>query len=566
MQRDTRVSNAPAPAHHTSARDLIDSVLDPGSNVSWDTPPEYGQISEEYRAQLERARARSGADEAVLTGSGTVNGIQVAYVVSEFGFLGGSIGAATARRIVAGIERATREGLPLLVSPSSGGTRMQEGTPAFAMMVSITAAVTRHKDARLPFLVYLRNPTTGGVMASWGSSGHFTFAEPGALLGFLGPRVVEIVSGEPLAPHVQTAENLTAHGVIDGVIPIQKLKPSVYKIVRVMLPGTPTHHEKLATGRIATKPLRSEPIPVWDSILLTRDSQRPGAGDIIDMLAHPGGLRSQDPEFTIDASGAAAVVDLEAPEPHLPCTAGVEGPINTNNNVIELSGTGDGRHGPAVRVVLARIDHQPVVIIGQERRRQPPLGTHQLGPAALRFARRGIALAQQLGVPLISIIDTPGAELSQAAEEGGMAGSIARTLGELVDVDVPTISVILGEGCGGGALAMLPADKVLCAENGWLSPLPPEGASAIMYHDDSHAPEMMEQQGVGARALLSAGIVDSIIPEPYDARSNHAEFVGDVIGSIAEAIWELNHEPTRVGRDQRFAHYLGLLNLGIGEH
>lgn len=150
----------------TSAHDLIQQVLDPNSFVSWDTPPEYGDISAAYRDALARAREKSGVDEAVITGEGTVGGTRVAFVLSEFSFLGGSIGAATARRIIAGIHRATEAGLPLLISPSSGGTRMQEGTPAFALMVSITTAVYRHKDAHLPFLVYLRNPTTGGVMAS----------------------------------------------------------------------------------------------------------------------------------------------------------------------------------------------------------------------------------------------------------------------------------------------------------------------------------------------------------------------------------------------------------------
>lgn len=231
----------------TSAHDLIQQVLDPNSFVSWDTPPEYGDISAAYRDALARAREKSGVDEAVITGEGTVGGTRVAFVLSEFSFLGGSIGAATARRIIAGIHRATEAGLPLLISPSSGGTRMQEGTPAFALMVSITTAVYRHKDAHLPFLVYLRNPTTGGVMASWGSAGHFTFAEPNALLGFLGPRVVELTTGVPMPDGVQTGENLARHGVIDGVISPSQLRESVLKIIDVLLPsdadGEPTAPE-----------------------------------------------------------------------------------------------------------------------------------------------------------------------------------------------------------------------------------------------------------------------------------------------------------------------------------
>ena len=144
---------------------------------------------------MQRARARTGLDEAVVTGEGRVHGRRVAVVACEFGFLAGSIGVRAADRLVRAVERATDERLPLLASPTSGGTRMQEGTVAFLQMVKITAAIGRHKAAGNPYLVYLRNPTTGGVLASWGSLGHVTVAEPGALIGFLGPRVYAALYG-----------------------------------------------------------------------------------------------------------------------------------------------------------------------------------------------------------------------------------------------------------------------------------------------------------------------------------------------------------------------------------
>ncbi|MDO4761989.1 MAG: carboxyl transferase domain-containing protein [Corynebacterium sp.] len=494
-----------------SAHELIHDVLDPGTFISWDSPPQYGPISDDYRASLARAQEKSGVDEAVVTGEGYVCGTRVACVVSEFDFLGGSIGAATARRIVTAIHKATELRLPLLISPSSGGTRMQEGTPAFALMVSITTAVYRHKDAHLPFLVYLRNPTTGGVMASWGSAGHFTFAEPDSLLGFLGPRVVELTTGTTIPHGVQSGENLARHGVIDGVISPQQLRTAVGKIAQVLL-SPPATSKPVVAHSEDDQHAKS----AWESIQATRDPRRPGLRDVFQVI------------------GA--------------------------DQIIELSGTGDGRLSPAIRVVLARIGGRPVVVIGQDRHAQPPLGQHPLGTAALRFARRGIALAQSLNIPLISVIDTPGAELSQAAEEEGMAGSIARTLGELVDVDVPTVSVILGQGCGGGALAMLPADKVLATSNGWLSPLPPEGASAIIYRDTVHAPAMMEEQKVSARALCEAGIIDGIIPEVPDAGHQPQVFAAAVLDHVAHALWELETNPQRVGRAQRFAHYEKLVD------
>ncbi len=491
---------------HTSAATLIAEILDKDSYISWDKTPYYGDISPDYHQALAKARDKSGVDEAVITGEGTVFGTRVAFVLSEFAFLGGSIGAATARRIIDAIHKATELRLPLLISPSSGGTRMQEGTPAFALMVSITTAVYRHKDAHLPFLVYLRNPTTGGVMASWGSAGHLTFAEPNALLGFLGPRVVELTTGRNMPEGVQSSENLAAKGVIDGVVSPKQLRAAVKKIIEVLL-----------TPPVTAEPVLSDnpcevPRPVaWDAITATRHANRPGLQQILNQLG--------------------------------------------TDQLIELSGTGDGRISPAMKVVLTRIGGRPVVIIGQDRLHQPPHAGTELGPAALRFARRGIALAKALQIPLISIIDTTGAELSQAAEEQGLAGSIARTLGELVDVDVPTVSVILGQGCGGGALAVMPADKVLAASNGWLSPLPPEGASAIIYRDTTHAPQMMAEQGVTAAALLDAGIIDEVIPEYPDAAKEPTAFINRVIDHISHALWELESHPKRVGREQRFRHY-----------
>ena len=142
----------------------------------------------------------------------------MAVAASEFGFLGGSIGVAAGERLARAVERATAERLPLIALPASGGTRMQEGTVAFLQMVKITAAVTAHKAARLPYVVYLRHPTTGGVLASWASLGHLTLAEPGAFIGFLGPRVYQALHGAPFPGGVQTAENLHAHGLVDAVV------------------------------------------------------------------------------------------------------------------------------------------------------------------------------------------------------------------------------------------------------------------------------------------------------------------------------------------------------------
>ena len=183
-----------------------------------------------------------------------------------------------------------------------------------------------------------------------------------------------------------------------------------------------------------------------------------------------------------------------------------------------LSGTGRGEAATTV-LALARFGGQPAVVLGQQR-----VVGGMVGPAALREARRGMALAAGLKLPLVLVIDTAGPALTVEAEQGGLAGEIARCLAELVTLDTPTVSVLLGQGSGGPALAMVPADRVLAALHGWLAPLPPEGASAIVFRDVDHAPELAAAQGIRSADLLRHGIVDAIVPEHPDAADEPMEF------------------------------------------
>ncbi|TQL66722.1 acetyl-CoA carboxylase carboxyl transferase subunit beta [Nocardioides albertanoniae] len=470
----------------TSA-ELIDLVLDPGTWSPWDTAPSYGDISEAYAADLARARERAGTDESVATGEARIAGRRVAVVLSEFKFLAGSIGRASADRLIAAIERATAEGLPLMAGPASGGTRMQEGTPAFVQMVRIAEAVTRHKEAGLPYLVYLRHPTTGGVMASWGSLGHVTVAEPEALLGFLGPKVYEVLNGRPFPSGVQVSENLFAHGLVDGVVPPDELAGLVDRVLAILdlrpAEKSPLQAEESRTP-VEKSPLQAEGSPADDSSCRSDASAEVDTWDAI--------TRSR----RIDRPGARALLRIAA------------------SDVVPLNGTGQGERDPGLIIALARFGSAPCLVLAQDRREQ----AHQpLGPEGLREAQRGMKLAAGLGLPVVTVIDTPGAALSAEAENGGIAGEIARTLGALVNLETPTLSLMLGEGNGGGALAFLPADRVVAAQHAWLSPLPPEGASAIVHGNADHAAEMAEAQQVLAVNLQQIGVVDRIVPETPDA-------------------------------------------------
>ena len=489
-----------------NARDLLDALLDPGTFRSWDTGPVGVRPGPAYAADLAAARKKTGLDESVITGAGLIGGRRVAVAASEFAFLGGSIGVAAGERLARAVERATAERLPMISLPASGGTRMQEGTVAFLQMLKITAAVTAHKAAHLPYVAYLRHPTTGGVFASWASLGHLTIAEPGALIGFLGPRVYQALNGAPFPEGVQTAENLHAHGLVDAVVAPGELAAFLDRVLTAL---TLASRQAPAPREAAAPP---EPAgmaggPAWESVLRTREAGRPGAADLI-------------------RAAATDTVPLQT------------GPLPQDGLIL----------------ALARIGGHPCVVIGQDRH-----GT-ALGPAGLRLARRGIRLAAELRLPLVTVIDTPGAELSPAAEQGGLAPEIAFCLADLVTHRGPIISLLLGQGTGGAALALLPADRTLAAEHAWLAPLAPEGASAIVYRDSRHAAELAAQQGIRSTDLAALGIVDRVIPEApggtlgCDLGQALRRDLGDALRQELADVTAQDEEARLAARARRFRH------------
>lgn len=493
-----------------TAHELIDTVVDEGTFVSWDESLDLDGLDETYLDTLDRAAERSGTDESVLTGSARIHGHDVALIVGEFRFLAGSIGRAAAGRIVAAIRRATTERLPLIAATASGGTRMQEGTPAFVTMVDISAAVVAHKAAGLPYLVYLRHPTTGGVFASWGSLGHMTIAEPEALIGFLGPVVYETVNGEPFPEGVQLAENLVDKGIVDAVVPTDQLAGIASRALTLLSATTEAHTHPQARDASPGSPAADGEDPVW--------------------RVTPFVSRPEPTQEEVDALWSAITVTRRDDRP------GVRELLRyAADDVIPLNGTGYGELDKGVMLALASFGGRSCVLVGQDRRYQV---SESMGPAALREARRGMRMATELGLPLVTVIDTPGADLSPNAEEGALAGEIARSIADMTALTVPSASVLLGEGTGGGALAMLPARRVIASSNAWLSPLPPEGASAILFKDTDHAPLLAARQRVGASQMLQDGLVDVIVPESPAAHEDPEGFAAAIGTAITEQITE----------------------------
>ena len=345
---------------------------------------------------------------------------------------------------------------------------MQEGAPAFVQMVAIAAALAEHRAAGLPYLVHLCGPTTGGVLATLGSAGDMTTAEPGAMVGFLGPRAFTAITGEEFPEGVQTAENLLSRGLIDEIVAWDQLR------------------ERWATilGLWADRPV-STPATGAD-LALVEGADVPGAPVGADQLW----------EY-VQVSRRADRVDSEQfLTEHL-------------SDRVVLSGTGQGDRAQGALVVLGRFRGIPVVVAATtDRRSGEPLTV-----GGLRTVRRGIALAQLWGLPMVTIVDTLGAQLSVEGEQSGIAGEISRVMLDLVAARIPTVALLLGAGTGGAALALLATDRIVAGSHTWVSPLAPEGAAAIR-HGGTHDPAQIAwDQRIGAHALAELGFIDRVVRE-----------------------------------------------------
>lgn len=480
-----------------TAPEIVALVADAGSFEAWDedvvsTDPLGFADSAPYPERLRRAAGKTGRTEAVLTGRATIEGLPTGIIAGEFGFMAGSVGVAAAERVARAFERSLQQSLPMIAMPRSAGARMQEGALGFVQMVKTASAVRSFRAGALPYAAYLLDPTTGGVLASWASLAHVTWAEPGALIGFAGPRVALLQTGRSLPEGVQTAENLRAHGVIDDVFERAEIRERAARWLAV------------ATGRRGAAGMLPEhdlgPVSrgdAWASIDHSRAEDRPGALDLLEACAA---------DFTL------------------------------------LGGDGQGGgDDPACLALVAHLGGMPVVVVAQER----TVGEQRahMTAAGYRKARRAFALADELDLPLLTIVDSPAADLSRAGEEEGLAAELARCLYDLAGLRPPTLAMLLGEGGGGGALALLPCDRVIAAEHAWLAPVAPEGASAIVYRTSERAAELAEAQGLASWELARHGIVDVVVNENPSADVERNAFLARAGRALVLELGNLLSQP-----------------------
>lgn len=440
---------------------MIENLVDEGT---WQ-PYEDGLASrdplewEDYADALEAAKAKTERDESVVAGAARIGGHSVSLAAFHFGFIGGSMGEVAGERIARAMEAAVERSVPFILYTSTGGARMQEGMRSLVQMPKVVAARIRLGRAGLPFIALLGHPTTGGVLASIGGLADATIAASGATVGFAGPRVSERFTGRELTEGSHTAENAFIRGLVDEVADKTDLKETTINALAAFAADTP---DEVAPPDEPSK--SSPPEDPWTVVQAARSPERPLAHELL---------------------------------------------LEMTESLFVLNGDRAGGSDPAVDAAVARLHGQRVVVLSLDRDRSP-------GPAAYRKAKRAIAIAGRLRIPIVTLVDTRGADPSEESEAGGIAWEIASLYEKLLSVLVPTISVVTGEGGSGGALAFAATDVLLAYEGSFFSVIAPELAAEILWRDAARGADAARRLRLGAHDLLRLGIADELVPEPPD--------------------------------------------------
>lgn len=477
------------------ARTRISMVVDKNTFEEWDegikesNPCQF----EGYSEKIVSLKAKTGLDEAIVTGRGKIDGNDTVIGICDTRFLMGSMGEVVGEKLTRAVEKATELKLPVIVFTCSGGARMQEGIVSLMQMAKTSAAIKKHDEAGLLYITVLTDPTTGGVTASFAMLGDIILAEPGALVGFAGPRVIKQTIGQDLPKGFQRAEFLLEHGMIDAIVERHELKSTLGYLLKVHKQSDNYKMEdykvylsdkfetlknegnqELISISEYNKGLQSDEngISAWDRVQIARGADRPTALDYINRLT---------------------------------------------KNFYELHGDRQFGDDGAIVGGIAMFGKQPVTIIGQQKGRTTKENIHRNfgmpNPEGYRKALRLMKQAEKFNRPVICLVDTPGAYPGIGAEERGQGEAIARNLYEMSALKCPILSIVIGEGGSGGALALAVGDEVWMMENSIYSILSPEGFASILYKDARKAEEASEKMKITAKDLYDLGIIEKIIPE-----------------------------------------------------
>ena len=479
-----------------TTKNRIRMVADPKSFEEWfaDMPVSNPLLFNGYEDKLQAAREKTGLNEAFTVGKCTVFGEPIVLGVCDARFLMASMGHAYGEKVTAAIERATEEKLPVFIFCCSGGARMQEGIISLMQMAKTSAAIEKHGKAGLLYSTILTDPTTGGVTASFAMLGDVIMAEPGALIGFAGPRVIKQTIGQELPEGFQTAEFLVEHGFVDGIVKRENLKKTIFFLVKshqqngkASWANFDENAAKFELNEILKEQTWHEkPRSAWEKVKTVRQVERASALDYMSFIF----------DDFVEAHGDRYFAD-----------------------------------DPAIVGGIGYLDGQPVTIIAdvkgktfaecQMRNFGMPL------PEGYRKALGLMKQAETFNRPIVSFVNTSGAFCGLEAEERGQGEAIARNLMEMAGLKVPVLCILIGEGGSGGALATAVGNQVWMLENSTYSILSPEGFASILWKDSSKAQEASEVMNITAQDLLRLGVIERIIPEFGGATDETKEAIAD---------------------------------------
>ena len=476
----------------------IRMVADPGTFEEWfaqlevSNPLNYAG----YEDKLSEAREKTGLKEAFSVGKCRIFGEEAVVGVCDARFMMASMGHVVGERVTAAIERATKEKLPVFIFCCSGGARMQEGIISLMQMAKTSAAIKRHGEAGLLYSTILTDPTTGGVTASFAMLGDVIMAEPGALIGFAGPRVIKQTIGENLPEGFQTAEFLVEHGFVDGIVLRRNLKKTLYFLIHAHqcvgkkswadFKGSDFHFHM--TEILKERMWYEQPKSAWDKVKGVRRIERPSALDYMEHIF----------DSFVEAHGDRYFAD-----------------------------------DPAIVGGIAFIEDQPLTVIADVRGSTfKECQMRNFGmpkPEGYRKALRLMKQAEKFNRPVISFVNTSGAFCGIDAEERGQGEAIARSLMEMSALKVPVLCILIGEGGSGGALATAVGNEVWMLENATYSILSPEGFASILWKDATRAKEASEVMNITAQDLKRLGVIEEIIPEFGGAGKDTAQAIGEYL-------------------------------------
>ena len=497
-------------------RTRIRMVADTGTFQEWFTDLETENPLEYpgYEEKIADLQEKTKLHEAVTVGKCMVNGLETVLGVCDARFLMGSMGYVVGEKITRAFERATEEKLPVVLFTSSGGARMQEGIVSLMQMAKTSAAIRKHSEAGLFYLPVLTDPTTGGVTASFAMLGDVILAEPGALIGFAGPRVIAQTIGQKLPEGFQRAEFLVEKGIIDGVVERQELKETVWKLLNIHQDALQYIHygdtqnvenlPEIRNSRGKTAECDKKELTAWERVEISRSKERPTTLSYVQQVF---------------------------------------------DDFLELHGDRAFRDDGAVIGGIAMFGGQPVTVIGQQKGKNVKENIYRnfgmASPEGYRKALRLMKQAENFGRPVVTFVDTPGAACGIEAEERGQGEAIARNLLEMSGIQTPMVSILIGEGGSGGALGLAVTDEVWMMENATYSILSPEGFASILWKDGKRAKEASEVMKITAKDLKKLQIIEKVIREPEPANEENLPEIAEEIRKDLDGFLRKSCQKTR---------------------